>query len=187
MEPIKKDKKCKRKLEKNFKEEEELSDEDANEDMMEEEIDYSSKKKPMEGDEDWDDDEEITVDFEFYDPNPNQFFSIKSLINGYLDGLSYKSSDLAQIIIDQVQVGTMIGTLDEEEAEALNKNKQFDKNILGFASILSFSQNKKQKVFQEIIKYIEDKSKIHNANHDNFLKILNNHNIGLFINERFLL
>lgn len=45
----------------------------------------------------------INVEFEFYDPNPNQFLSIKSLLNGYLDGLSYRSSELTEIILDQVK------------------------------------------------------------------------------------
>ena len=44
----------------------------------------------------------LNVDFLFYDPNPNQFFSVKNLINGLLDGMSYKSSQLADLIVNQV-------------------------------------------------------------------------------------
>jgi len=44
----------------------------------------------------------LDVDFLFLDPNQNQFFSVKSLLNGLLDGLSYNSSDLANIVCDQV-------------------------------------------------------------------------------------
>ena len=183
MEPAKQSKKAKRKAEKKLNEKE-VSDGDS-EMSLEEEINYTGVKKTMKDEEDWEegDDEDMTVEFEFYDPNPNQFFSIKSLINGYLDGLSYRSSDLAQLIIEQVEVGTMIGTLDDEE-ENLIKNKPKDKNVLGFATVMNFLQYHKKPAFQEISKYITDKSKIHNEKHEEFLKILHEKNVGLLINER---
>ena len=40
----------------------------------------------------------VNVDFEFYDSNPNMFFSVKNylmgilIIKGYLDGISYNCS-----------------------------------------------------------------------------------------------
>ena len=173
---------AKRKAE-NTVNEKEISEEDS--DMsVEDEINYTAPKKQMKDEEDWEEEEEITVEFEFYDPNPSQFFSIKSLINGYLDGLSYKSSDLAQLIIDQVEIGTMIGALEDEE-ESLIKNKPKDKNILGFATVMSVIQYQKEKVFQEIMNYIEDKSTKHNDRHEELLKIINEKNVGLLINERF--
>lgn len=46
----------------------------------------------------------LEVDFLFLDPNQSQFFSVKSLLNGLLDGLSYNSSDLANIVCDQVSI-----------------------------------------------------------------------------------
>lgn len=181
MEPNKSLKKNKRKKEKRLEEEDFKDDEDSIE-----EIDYSKPHKKAKNaieDEDWEDDEEIVVDFEFYDPNENQFFSIKSLINGYLDGLSYRSSDLAHLIVEQAQVGTMIGTANDDQETFIKGNK--DKNILGFATVMSVIRYQKQNVFQEIMKYVEDKSKIHNPKHEDFLKILATNNIGLFINERF--
>jgi protein BCP1 len=44
----------------------------------------------------------VNVDFLFLDPNPGQFHSVKLLINSLLDGMSYKSSALADIICNQV-------------------------------------------------------------------------------------
>lgn len=41
----------------------------------------------------------VNVDLNFYDPSEKQFHSIKNLVNGYLDGLSYNSSELADLII----------------------------------------------------------------------------------------
>jgi protein BCP1 len=161
-----------------------LSDDDDKMSIEDEEIDCTTKKQAKGTEDDWED-EEITVEFEFYEPNPTQFFSIKSLINGYLDGLSYRSSDLAQLIIEQKDLGTMIGTADDEEEENTIKNMPKDKTILGFATLMSFQQYHKQKVFEEIIKYVEEKSKKHNDRHDEFIKILHEKNVGLLINERF--
>lgn len=184
MEPRKNLKKNKRKKENNLQKED--FDEEKDEDSGEE-IDYTKpqpKKKGLE-EEDWEDDEEMVIDFEFYDPNENQFFSIKSLINGYLDGLSYRSSDLAQLIVSQVEVGTMVGTANDDQETFIKGTK--DKNILGFSTLMPLTRYHKENVFQEIFKYLEDKSKIHNENHEDFLKILKSKNVGLFISERFFI
>ena len=159
----------------------ELSEEDKMS-IEDEDLDITSKKNPN-MDEDWED-EEITVEFEFYEPNANQFFAVKSLINGYLDGLSYRSSDLAQLISDQKDLGTMIGTADDEEENAI-KNMPKDKSILAFATLMSLQQYQKQKVFEEILKYIEDKSNKHNDRHAELIKLIKEKNVGLLINERF--
>jgi protein BCP1 len=45
--------------------------------------------------------EQLNLDFVFLDPNPRQFTSVKVFLNGYLDGMSFKSSELAQLVIDQ--------------------------------------------------------------------------------------
>ena len=52
------------------------------------------KKKNIEEEEEWssEDNEEMQAEFEFYDPAPQQFHSIKTLINGFIDGEGYFSS-----------------------------------------------------------------------------------------------
>jgi protein BCP1 len=57
------------------------------------------------------------VDFVFLDPNVNQQSSVKMLINGYLDGLSFRSTELADLIVKQAELGTMVGTEDNDEDE----------------------------------------------------------------------
>jgi len=54
------------------------------------------------------------------------------LLNGYLDGLSFHSSELADLIVKQVKLGTMI-TIEDPEETKNNKNE----NVLGFCSILN--------------------------------------------------
>lgn len=57
----------------------------------------------------------MEAEFEFYDPAPAQFHSIRSLLNGLIDGESYFSSELADFICQQPEVGTTIGINNGEE------------------------------------------------------------------------
>ena len=56
----------------------------------------------MQDEDEWEDDGEVNVDFLFFDPSDKQRSSVKLLINGFLDGLSFRSSELAEIICNQV-------------------------------------------------------------------------------------
>jgi protein BCP1 len=58
-----------------------------------------AKGQMDEEDEDWQSEGEMNIDFLFLDPNENQFSSVKLLVNGYLDGLSFRSSELAELIV----------------------------------------------------------------------------------------
>lgn len=82
----------------------------------------------------------------------------------------------------------MIGTFDSDEEDMIKKipNKQPEKNILGFATILNMFDLIKKNVGQEISNYIIEKSKNYNDKHDDFVKVLNENTIGLFINERIV-
>lgn len=73
--------------------------------------------------EEWEDDEEIIVVFEFYDPNEDQLFSIKALLNGYLDGLNYKSSEFCSINCETVWSRSIIGTANDEQETFLKGTK----------------------------------------------------------------
>lgn len=45
------------------------------------------------------DDEDVDVELLFFDPNENQQSSVKLLVNGYLDGMSFRSSEMAELIV----------------------------------------------------------------------------------------
>jgi len=160
--------------------EEEFDDDEMEEEFLELDKVVKHGNNGMEEDEE-NGDIPLDVDFLFLDPNQNQFFSVKSLLNGLLDGLSYNSSDLANIVCDQVVVGTMIGVEGDDE-------KPNEKNVLGFSTILNLQAYENQKVMKEIVQYIVHKSETHNENHEKFLHILQNqtNKIGLLINERML-
>jgi len=168
--------------------EEDLEDDfDQDDDMELEDIDFTQKvdHRQIQG-EGMGEDEEIgdaplQVDFLFLDPNQSQFFSVKSLLNGLLDGLSFRSSDLANIVCDQVVVGTMIGVDGDDE-------KPNEKNVIAFTSLLPLKPYENQDVMKEIVSYIVQKSEVHNENHQAFFDILRNQTdkVGLLINERMI-
>ncbi|CAD8066101.1 unnamed protein product [Paramecium sonneborni] len=117
--------------------------------------------------------EEINLDFVFLDPNQKQFHSIKTFINGYLEGISFKSSELANIICDQVELGTMVGQEDED-------------NVFGFTTILNIGEIKSNAI-GEILHYVDAKSQQYNKQHQQLQHILQTpKKVGLFINERIL-
>eukprot|EP01017_Pseudomicrothorax_dubius_P028763 TRINITY_DN3440_c0_g2_i3.p1 TRINITY_DN3440_c0_g2~~TRINITY_DN3440_c0_g2_i3.p1 ORF type:complete len:317 (+),score=93.25 TRINITY_DN3440_c0_g2_i3:29-979(+) len=160
-----------------------------NEEMEEEEpgLDFS-KKFAGEGEEmeeeKFDPEEDIfNAEFEFYDPDASQFHSVKNLINGLLDGLSFRSSQLADIVVNQSVVGTMVGVADDED-NAGRPNK--DKNVFAFATILNLTLYRDKDVIKEIKKFILDKNKAHNDEDESFITAVDAPRVGFFINERIL-
>lgn len=82
-----------------------------------------SEEDDDEDDDDEDDDEDdddsvLNVEMQFKDANETMFHSVKSLVNSYLDGKDYSSSDLADIIVKQCLLGTFIVIEEEEEEQA---------------------------------------------------------------------
>ena len=162
-----------------------------------EEIDFSSNLP----------EEQVSVEFEFYDPDDSHFLSLKSLLNGYLDGLSFGSSELCDLVIDQVEVGTMIGVAEDDESnenpqkkeaaqkkekEAVQKREnskkaQKQRDVLGFATVIEMSKLGKSKVGGEILSFIQEKSAKFNDKHSKLEEILGGkYKVGLLLNERIV-
>lgn len=68
---------------------------------------------------DSDDEREVVVDFEFYDPQESDYLGLKALLNAYLDGAQYNVSQLADTIIAQGAPGTVIKTGEDEDPVGL--------------------------------------------------------------------
>jgi hypothetical protein len=84
---------------------------------------HSSEQEQDKSDDKSDDDDElVNVTFEFFDPRPDDFYSVKRLLLSYIDGVSEPKAakkirwdgdlaqELAQLIANQVTVGTMAKT-----------------------------------------------------------------------------
>jgi len=172
-----------------------LEMEESDDDMEVEDIDFTKvatkeqlrqqqqgmEQQGMDEEKEWDDEDDLNIEFLFYDPDPNQYHAVRNLINGLLDGLSYNSSQLAELVINQNVVGTMIGGDDGDE-------KPTDRNVFSFATILNLEASKSEKVIQEILQFIKSKSEKHNSEHEKFVQVLDSEmkSIGLLINERLV-
>ncbi|DBA84963.1 TPA: hypothetical protein ACH3X2_005704 [Trebouxia sp. C0005] len=63
--------------------------------------------------------EEVDVNFEFFDPQEVDFHGLKALLQTYLDGSPYNCSELVDTVIKQKTVGTVVKTTDSVDPIAL--------------------------------------------------------------------
>lgn len=89
----------------------------------------SPVEEPIQLNQKGDMEEEINLDFAFFDPKPEHFNSVKTLLNSYLEGISFKSSQLADLVVNQQHIGTMVGVEDSPD-------------VFGFVSIININQHK---------------------------------------------
>jgi len=81
-------------------EEEDNEDDSVEEDEGKNVIDFNAKE-PIEEEETKG--EELKVDFEFLDPSPSQLASVKMKCIQYLEGISWRAEELANIVLSQVR------------------------------------------------------------------------------------
>mmetsp|Transcript_15350 Transcript_15350/g.18500 ORF Transcript_15350/g.18500 Transcript_15350/m.18500 type:complete len:402 (+) Transcript_15350:127-1332(+) len=110
----------------------------------EEEDDDEDDEDDDEEDDESEHDEEVNVDFEFFDPKPDDFHGIKQLMQNYLDGKVYNSSELCDILIAQTSVGTIIRTSEDEAA-------------VGLVSCLNLQKHKGSECMKEVLAYMQSK------------------------------
>ncbi|GBF97124.1 hypothetical protein Rsub_10135 [Raphidocelis subcapitata] len=63
--------------------------------------------------------DEVNVDFQFFDPKEIDFHGLKALLHTYLDGGVYDGSGLAEAIIAQSSVGTVVKTGEDDDPIAV--------------------------------------------------------------------
>lgn len=57
----------------------------------------------------------IQADFEFFDPKPDDFHGVKTLLQTYLDIKEWDLSGFADLILGQPTVGTVVKIADDED------------------------------------------------------------------------
>lgn len=102
--------------------------------------------------------------------------SIKVLLTQCLEGISNRSSDLTQILIDQSPVGCLIGLEEEEDAK--------EQSILAISTLIPIDSSKE--IFKEILNHICQFFKDDATSIDQIRNTLFTQKNGLFINERFV-
>lgn len=61
----------------------------------------------------------VNINFDFFDPKPNDFHGIKALLRTYLDDEAWDISGFVDLVLAQTTVGTVIKTGDEGNPIAL--------------------------------------------------------------------
>lgn len=61
----------------------------------------------------------MDVDFEYFDPKPNDFHGIKALLRTYLDDETWDISGFTDLILAQTTVGTVVKADEDESPIAL--------------------------------------------------------------------
>ena len=57
----------------------------------------------------------VQADFAFFDPKPNDFHGVKTLLQTYLDVEEWDLSGFADLILEQTTVGTVVKVEDDED------------------------------------------------------------------------
>lgn len=116
--------------------------------------------------------EEVEVDIEFFDPKKEDFHGIKALLEGLLGGAAFNVSSLADAIIDQSVVGTVIKSGEDEQP-------------IGVASLLNVKRYQSLEAMQQIkahlIRCCSD-----GAAKEHLLPALEDPGTGVLVNERVI-
>jgi len=108
------------------------------------------------------------------------FHNIKTFIKPIFEFENVNNSELADLILSQKEVGSVIKT--ELEEETGNQNV----DLLALTTILNLNFYKEKNVVQQIKKYLLNKIEQYASEDDKFVsnKILDTDKIGFLINER---
>ena len=127
------------------------------------------------------------VEFEFYDPEESDFHSVRELLcTGSLGLADLDFSGLADTIVEQVNIGTMIksGTGDEEEEE---EDAEKDAALCGLLTVLNLHQFSEKGWCQTLMAFLQEKVKSCSVTTAEQLKaFLKATQPGLLVSERFV-
>ncbi|CAI5725488.1 unnamed protein product [Hyaloperonospora brassicae] len=114
----------------------------------------------------------VSVEFLFADPRESHFHSIKQLLLAYLPpSQPLDVSGLANLVVGQVTVGTMVCVEGEDD-------------VYGFITALNLTRHEKEMSIQQIVQYVTKKCP--SADLSKLQQILRTKNVGLVLNERMV-
>lgn len=116
--------------------------------------------------------DEVEVDIEFFDPKPEDFHGVKALLEGLLGGTTYNVSSLADAIIEQSIVGTVVKSGEDEQP-------------IGVASLLNVKRYGDLEAMQQIKAHLI-RSCADAATREKLLPALEDARTGLLVNERVI-
>ncbi|CCI40003.1 unnamed protein product [Albugo candida] len=154
---------------------EDKSDDKSSEDDSESEVLSLARKKEPTGEAEenkgnLDSENSVHVEFVFSDPNQSQFQSIKQLLSSFLSAsLSFDTAEMADIIVNQVEVGTVVCVAGEPDA-------------YGFITALNLHHYEDKKCIQQLLSYVRKHCPLDQK--DEFEEIFETKRVGLLMNER---
>lgn len=115
---------------------------DDEDDLIKLSVDGDGKKRRKEPEDDGSEDDEgdvIDVDFDFFDPLPEDEMAVGVFLQNYIDADDWKPGPLAELIAKQAEVGSMIKSEDQ---------------LLGFISVVNLHKHKDAPVVQQLTKFL---------------------------------
>ena len=138
--------------------------------------------------------ETFQVEFEFFDPEEDDFHSVRDLLcSGTLGALDLDFSGLANSIVDQVNIGTMVKSGAEEAQQAKQAQQsqeapasdEDDVTLCGMLTILNLRQFCEQAWCKNLVALLESKVKS-DKQMLQYTRASGKEQVGLIISERFV-
>ena len=131
--------------------------------------------------------ETFEVEFEFYDPEEDDFHSVRDLLcSGTLGALDLDFSSLANSIVDQVNIGTMVKSgADEARQTPQTPEEEDDVTLCGMLTILNLRQFAEEVWCKNLVTLLQGKLKL-DKQMLQYIQASGKDQVGLIISERFV-
>ncbi|KAL1364444.1 hypothetical protein HN51_012636 [Arachis hypogaea] len=119
----------------------------------------------------------VQADFSFFDPKPNDFHGVKTLLQTYLDDKEWDLSGFVDLILAQTTVGTVVKIEDDE-----------DEGLFAVVSALNLWRYREQKCITEVKDFLLSKARQEKGITDKLRLLLEEQarDIGLLVSQRVL-
>ncbi|AES72326.1 p21-carboxy-terminal region-binding protein [Medicago truncatula] len=117
----------------------------------------------------------VQADFAFFDPKPNDFHGVKTLLQTYLDVEEWDLSGFADLILEQTTVGTVVKVEDDE-----------DEGVFALATALNLWRYREQRCIMKLKEFLLLKASQEKGVGDQLRLLLGEraHNVGLLVSQR---
>ncbi|MED6181029.1 hypothetical protein PIB30_015715 [Stylosanthes scabra] len=119
----------------------------------------------------------VQADFSFFDPKPNDFHGVKTLLQTYLDDKEWDLSGFVDLILAQTTVGTVVKIEDDE-----------DEGLFALVTALNFWRYREQKCITDVKEFLLSKAHQEKGIADKLRILLEEQapDIGLLVSQRVL-
>ncbi|KAA0046330.1 protein BCCIP-like protein [Cucumis melo var. makuwa] len=120
--------------------------------------------------------EEIQADFAFFDPKPDDFHGVKTLLQNYLDKTRWDDIGFSDLILGQTTVGSVVKIEGDE-----------DSGVFGFITALNLERYKDSRSIMDLKQYLLKVCK-DNERENDLKKLLEEQtsSVGLIVSQRLV-